>query len=1240
MYTGKKYKKYALGGEGDNNPPLKLYKPKDTIKYVQIDDKRKINPATGKPFKKIGSKSVKVGPQEIQNIIGQAKAQGVNPLTALAVALQETNLGQSDDNLGHVIGKDNWKNLPKGLPEDQEAAFMLVSTLKNKLALAKRLGYDKKGEDFALQAYNGYGNLYPSTEADYHGGNQPSFYEIPVSKKKPLKLSENPAYGKTIISLRDELLKNNDTINELIENTPAYKTQYAMGGLTSNKAKEILRDGTTNGKPLTLKQKKYFGYIAGGGTPKYPTGGEVGEPNPTTTSTTQKLDSKALKKKYASNPYLVGDTNRYYWATQLDREFPLTEGKVRDAVYSAAKANKIDPALLYGSAMEEGMSGAIDDKNWENASEAYVQWSNKNKSKAEQYPVDSFYNYGLDQFAGMAPALVKKGYLPKDFQNNFTTFDAMNEKDEKIKGSAFNTDANALMAKSAMMRLAQDQLEDYLGKTGTKLSDKQKQFFLLANYNGGEGNMQKMLNSYKQKGYLKDDKFLDPTFKPDAYGGIYKNVMARMQAAKMLRDEGVMNDYYNPPAQQQKMATGGEADGSDTGGQGYAMMGQLLPQIGNLLTTLLDKPSYSNQPYVNSQTAKNMTSPYAMGGELDDVDDNQYQEWLQAMFMNQLMSDQGQGDQEDETLNEGVAEDDDNLEEEGNEEFAMGGKAKKGKIYIKPSKRGTFTAAANKHGKSVQAFASEVLANKSKFSPAMVKKANFARNAAKWHHAMGGEAEYAYGGIHINPANKGKFTATKKKTGKTTEELTHSKNPLTRKRAIFAQNAKKWHHKAMGDEIGQSGLVHPMLAAMGYYADGGDVPIEVEGNEIVQTPDGQMQKMQGPSHEEGGIQMQVPEGTKIFSDRLQIEGKTMQQRKMSRERRLKSAQKYLESNPTDQLTKNSFDRTKEIVAREEAQDMALQKAANKIYSAPQKAAYGDEVEAGGTDPWNEYINSLTPGIQAQIPFKLGESGVNLQGSKLPSSAYADANPINTGRIPVKAQTGSNLSNPGYEDAKNAQEHSEGFTSPGGLTTGDYIGLGANLFNAVAPIINTKNARNATKPQMNRFEGFGHEAMEANAKAQGFAGIQAANAKRDIDSATNSAILRNRMGARSVNTQRALDTVADINRNKAIGDINAGYAHEMEGLLGQQAQLANQRDQVVMTGRTMRDERQAQDTDNYYSNMAQNLTNFGTNIGNIGRELNMSQANKDNASLLSAMSEYFDFGRDKNGRLVLKNKSKS
>ena len=60
-------------------------------------------------------------------------------------------------------------------------------------------------------------------------------------------------------------------------------------------------------------------------------------------------------------------------------------------------------------------------------------------------------------------------------------------------------------------------------------------------------------------------------------------------------------------------------------------------------------------------------------------------------------------------------------------------------IHIKPSKRGTFTAAAKKRGKSVQGFASQVLAHKENYSPAMVKKAVFASNAKKWKHADGGE---------------------------------------------------------------------------------------------------------------------------------------------------------------------------------------------------------------------------------------------------------------------------------------------------------------------------------------------------------------------------------------------------------------------------------------------------------------------------------------------------------------------
>lgn len=70
-----------------------------------------------------------------------------------------------------------------------------------------------------------------------------------------------------------------------------------------------------------------------------------------------------------------------------------------------------------------------------------------------------------------------------------------------------------------------------------------------------------------------------------------------------------------------------------------------------------------------------------------------------------------------------------------------------GGIHIKKSHRGLFTKEAKAHGMGVQEFASHVLANKDKYSPEVVKRANFARNAAKF--ALGGDmqtnVEYSVG---------------------------------------------------------------------------------------------------------------------------------------------------------------------------------------------------------------------------------------------------------------------------------------------------------------------------------------------------------------------------------------------------------------------------------------------------------------------------------------------------------------
>lgn len=170
--------------------------PSDIIKKMFIEDTRTTNPATGLPFKTKGPKSVYANPANLKAVIAHAKAKGVDPYTALAIDQQESEFGTIGD-IGQVLDYQPDENLFTNV---DRGANVLAKALKDKLEYAKRLGYDKKGLDYALQAYNGYGKI---------DGND---------------MSKNPTYGKVVVSLLENLKKNPE-IKKMIEETPAYGQQ-------------------------------------------------------------------------------------------------------------------------------------------------------------------------------------------------------------------------------------------------------------------------------------------------------------------------------------------------------------------------------------------------------------------------------------------------------------------------------------------------------------------------------------------------------------------------------------------------------------------------------------------------------------------------------------------------------------------------------------------------------------------------------------------------------------------------------------------------------------------------------------------------------------------------------------------------------------------------------------------------------------------------------------------------------
>ena len=146
------------------------------------------------------------------------------------------------------------------------------------------------------------------------------------------------------------------------------------------------------------------------------------------------------------------------------------------------------------------------------------------------------------------------------------------------------------------------------------------------------------------------------------------------------------------------------------------------------------------------------------------------------------------------------------------------------------------------------------------------------------------------------------------------------------------------------------------FANSGGFAFGGDVPsltpVEVEGKEVGETPDGQLINFEGPSHEQGGIPIALPPGTEMYSKRIKVDGVSMADRKKKRERKTLTLEQLFEKNKTDVLLKNSLSRTKENNQFEEDADNKIQEVVKTLMEQPKQShAFGSMV---GDDPTNPY----------------------------------------------------------------------------------------------------------------------------------------------------------------------------------------------------------------------------------------------------------------------------------------------
>lgn len=403
------------------------------------------------------------------------------------------------------------------------------------------------------------------------------------------------------------------------------------------------------------------------------------------------------------------------------------------------------------------------------------------------------------------------------------------------------------------------------------------------------------------------------------------------------------------------------------------------------------------------------------------------------------------------------------------------------------------------------------------------------------------------------------------------------------------------------------------------------VPVEVEGKEVAETPIGDLLQFNGPNHEQGGIDVKLPQGTEVYSKRIKVDGVSMADRKKKRKKSEMTLESLMEANSTDNILKNSLSRTKSNNSIEEQKDTQMQEfIGGLLENLENEKAYGGKVKkymAGGTI-FDSLFGGGLPNLQG-VGFN---PNANAFGSQLPDNFLSLAGDpsskiagVNTG-VPNIEPTNTFItgdsgisSDPSKSIFANklSQLLGKGKDVVGGLGKeggvgikgGDILSLVGNLYSPLKQKELTLENRAGDTPNINFFENFGKEALLTNEESQGFADEIRDNKIQDLELARVGNTQRNRNSARGVNTLRALDIASANQFNKESRAVNNEFSNTILGLLQQKAGLQNTQDQVVAQGETNRDLADRQDRDNFFSQLATNESDIGAGIQQTGKELN-------------------------------------
>lgn len=433
----------------------------------------------------------------------------------------------------------------------------------------------------------------------------------------------------------------------------------------------------------------------------------------------------------------------------------------------------------------------------------------------------------------------------------------------------------------------------------------------------------------------------------------------------------------------------------------------------------------------------------------------------------------------------------------------------------------------------------------------------------------------------------------------------------------FKVDQTSWLDKIEQDPYDNFNALGTLMAATG-----GNIPqknVEVEGQEMFELPSGEVGKFSGPSHENGGVNVDLPVGTGIYSKRLKgPDGKTMARRKEERVQKENMMKKNLEKNPMDKLAKSTADRIAKALQLEEESDMAIMQQAfneqNGVQEQQEFATGGPVLpgllgtELGGMMLGEHMVNGVAPEDFFSMLGSEPITGISNLQEAVVSSKARPKNPYQRQAEPtLPQQAAPTTSNKGF-----------------GMTAGDWLGTAGNFLKAGQAYKDTLGEISGSIPNVNSMQNFGQNALGTLQGNQAMLQQMYDLQTRALRSRSSAATAQTRGTARGVNTMRAGDIANTQAQNQGQMQIDAANTQAMLANNNAIAQQQNAMDQATMSGdaamRLANQQDYAQDRMNMQQGRQSMIDAATTQTAGV---LNNAQLRKTMAGLLSARYDNFE-----------------